>query len=208
MFITINQDNRAQEHVALRSMFEARKRIFVDRLGWDLPVLAGRFEIDHFDDPHATYLIVTDGDGDHRASARLLPTTRPALLDGLFPHLVSGPVPRGPAIFEITRFCVSRGASAAARREARDILLLGLVDYASANGIETYTGVAELAWFRQVQRFGWDCRALGEPCLDGGRTLTALQIEIAADTRARLAAARIGAATIGQADRTAAPVAA
>ena len=42
MFITVNQENRADEHVALRSMFEARKRVFVDLLKWDLPVLADR----------------------------------------------------------------------------------------------------------------------------------------------------------------------
>ena len=192
MFITVNHDNRALEHVALRSMFEARKRVFVDLLKWDLPVLADRFELDHFDDRHATYLIVTDEEGEHLASARLLPTTRPALLDGLFPHLVAGSVPRGPAIFEITRFCLSRGAGAAVRREARDLLLTGLVEHALTKGIETYTGVAELSWFQLVKRFGWDCRALGEPCLDGGRTLTALRIAIAADTLARLAAAGIG----------------
>ena len=94
MLLVVGQENRNREHVALRSMFAARKRIFVDLLKWDLPVLAGRFEVDQFDDPHATYLIVTDKDGGHLASARLLPTTRPALLDGLFPHLVAGPVPR------------------------------------------------------------------------------------------------------------------
>jgi acyl-homoserine lactone synthase len=193
MFITVNQENRACEHVALRSMFEARKRVFVDLLKWDLPVLADRFELDHFDDPHATYLIVTDLDGEHLASARLLPTTRPALLDGLFPHLVAGPVPRGPRIFEITRFCLSRDVRAAARRAARDMLLTGLVAHALENGIDTYTGVAELAWFRQVQRFGWECHALGDPCLEAGRTLTALRIAIAGDTLARLAAAGIGA---------------
>lgn len=193
MLITVNRDNRACEHVALRSMFEARKRIFVDLLKWDLPVLAGRFEVDQFDDPHATYLIVTDKDGGHLASARLLPTTRPALLDGLFPHLVAGPVPRGEGIAEITRFCLSRDAGAATRRVARDRLLTGLVEHALGAGIHTYTGVAEFAWFRQVQRFGWECRALGTPCIDGGRLLAALAIAIDAGTPARLAAAGIAA---------------
>jgi len=192
MMIIVDRDNRAREHVALRSMFEARKRIFVDLLKWDLPVLAGRFEVDQFDDPHATYLIVTDKDGGHLASARLLPTTRPAILDALFPHLVAGPVPRGEGIAEITRFCLSRDVNAAMRRTARDILLAGLVDHALANGIHSYTGVAELVWFRQIERFGWECRSLGEPCIDGGRLLTALRIEIDAATPARLAGAGIG----------------
>lgn len=197
MLITVDQDNRAHEHIALRSMFAARKRVFVDLLKWDLPVLAGRFEVDQFDDPHATYLIVTDGAGEHLASARLLPTTRPAILDALFPHLVAGPVPRGEEIAEITRFCLSRDVNAAMRRTARDLLLTGLVEHALANGICSYTGVAEVSWFRQIERFGWDCRALGEPCIDGGRLLTALRIEIDAATPARLAAAGIGGSAAG-----------
>lgn len=191
MFITVNQDNRADEHVALRSMFEARKRVFVDLLKWDLPVLADRFEVDHFDDPHATYLIVTDRQGEHLASARLLPTTRPALLDGLFPFLVAGPVPSGAEIVEITRFCLSPGIGAGQRRAARDTLLVGLVDHALAHGIGTYTGVAELSWFRQVARFGWDCRLLGETAIHDGRALVALVIAIDSDTRVKLAEAGI-----------------
>jgi len=193
MMIIVGRDNRTREHVALRSMFEARKRIFVDLLKWDLPVLAGRFEVDQFDDLHATYLIVTDKDRGHLASARLLPTTRPAILDGLFPHLVAGPVPRGEGIAEITRFCLSRGAGAAVRRAARDMLLAGLVEHALGAGIHTYTGVAELSWFCQIQRFGWECRALGEPRIDGGKLLTALAIAIDSGTPARLAAAGITA---------------
>lgn len=191
MLRVIDKENRALEYIALRSMFAARKRVFVDLLKWDLPVLAGRFEVDQFDDPHATYLIVTDPDGEHLASARVLPTTRPALLDTLFPYLVAGPVPQGTGIAEITRFCLSREANAATRRVARDTLLAGLARYALSNGIHTYTGVAELAWFREIQRFGWECRALGEPCIDRGRSLTALRIAIDKTTPARLSAAGI-----------------
>jgi acyl-homoserine lactone synthase len=199
MLLVVGQDNRNREHVALRSMFAARKRIFVDLLKWDLPVLAGRFEVDQFDDPHATYLIVTDKDGGHLASARLLPTTRPALLDTLFSDLVAGPVPRGPGIAEITRFCLSREANAATRRHARDLLLAGLVDHALASGIHTYTGVAEEAWFRQIRQFGWNCAALGDAGIEGGRRLRALRIEIDPATPARLAAAGIGAAAASSA---------
>ena len=55
----------------LRAMFAARKAVFIDLLGWDLPVLAGQYEMDQFDDEHARYLILSDND-DHLASARLL----------------------------------------------------------------------------------------------------------------------------------------
>lgn len=196
MLLVVDSTNRALEHRALRTMFEARKRVFIDLMRWDLPALAGRFELDQFDDVHATYLIVTDEEANHLASARLLLTVRPALLDSLFANLVDGEVPRGRDILEITRFCLSPGIGARQRRVARDALLMGLAEFALANGVTTFTGVAEHAWFRQIQTFGWNCTALGEPALHGGAALVALRIEIDASTTAKLAAAGIaGGAT-------------
>ncbi|WP_374525903.1 acyl-homoserine-lactone synthase [Sphingopyxis sp.] len=191
MLLIVDSTNRALEHKAMRTMFEARKRVFIDLLKWDIPALADRFELDHFDDADATYLIVTDTEGEHLASARLLLTTRPALLDSLFPGLVAGEVPQGPNILEITRFCLSPGIGARQRLVARDALLVGLVEFALANEISTYTGVAELPWFRQIQTFGWDCRALGEPALHRGQALVALRIDVDASTLARLSDAGI-----------------
>ena len=191
MLLLVDSTNRALEHKAMRAMFEARKRVFIDLLKWDLPALAGRFELDHFDDEDATYLIVTDRDGEHLASARLLLTTRPALLDTLFPELVDGAVPQGDDVLEITRFCLSPGIGARPRRTARDALLVGLAKFALANGIRTYTGVAELPWFRQIQGFGWDCRPLGDPVLHKGQALVGLRIDIDTSTVAKLAAAGI-----------------
>lgn len=191
MVIIVDQSNRAQEHVALRFMFEARKKVFVDLLRWDVPVLAGRFEVDQFDDGAATYLIVTDNQRRHLASARLLTTTRPALLDSLYPELCEGAVPRGRNIIEITRFCLSPGIGARRRREARDRLLVGLVEFARANAIHFYTGVAEWDWYCQIQTFGWACSALGAPRRCDGRLLTALRIDIDDQTRACLTGAGI-----------------
>jgi acyl-homoserine lactone synthase len=196
MLLIIDNRNRALEHLAMRSMFEARKRVFIDLLKWDIPALAGRFELDQFDNEDATYLIVTTDTGDHLASARLLMTTQPALLDTLFPGLVIGEIPQGPNVLEITRFCLSPGIGARQRRVARDALLVGLAEYALANGISTYTGVAELGWFRQIQTFGWDCCPLGEPVLHRGAALTALRIDIDTATPVKLAAAGIASAAI------------
>lgn len=188
MLHIVGNDNRNREHRVLRSMFEARKRVFVDLLKWDIPVLAGRYEVDQFDDGSATYLVVADEEDNHLASARLLQTVRPALLDSLYPDLVDGEIPQGIHVLEITRFCLSRGVGARLRREARDTLLVGLADYALANGITDYTGVAELHWFEQIGTFGWDCTALGDPREHGGRMLTALHIAIDGTTVGRLAA--------------------
>lgn len=172
---------------ALAAMFEARKRVFVDLLKWDLPVLAGRFEVDQFDDHHARYLIVSSPGGAHLGSARLLPTTGPHILGSLFPELCEGPVPQGSQIAEITRFCLDRSQTASARRLARNRLVSALVRHALSNGIRLYTGVAELGWLQQILAFGWNCRPLGLPRQCGRHMLGGLAIEIDPGTPALLA---------------------
>ncbi|WP_293880478.1 acyl-homoserine-lactone synthase [Sphingomonas sp.] len=186
MISVVNGANREQEHVVLRAMFEARKSVFIDLLKWDIPALAGRYEIDHFDNPHASYLILADPDGRHRASARLLPTIRPGILDTLFPELCEGELPSGPSVFEITRFCLSRDMRAPERRLYRNRLVTALAQYARDNEIVTYTGVADMAWTSQILGFGWDCAPLGLPLRYKCGQLCAIRIDIAADTIGRL----------------------
>lgn len=187
----IDHGVEVDEAGALRAMFEARKEVFIDLLKWDLPVLAGKFEVDQFDDPNAEYLILLEEGVRHRASARLLRTDRPHLLDGLYPHLCAGPVPAGPTIREITRFCLDRHQRAVARRSARNQLVTALVDYALLHGITDYTGVAELDWFEQIRDFGWKCEALGQPFGQDGRWLVALHIQIDQETPGLLQAGGI-----------------
>lgn len=189
--LIVDDRNRAAERVAVRAMFEARKAVFIDLLKWDLPVLADRYEVDQFDDGNAVYLILADPRHRHLASARLLPTTRPGILSSLFPALCEEAPPSGPDIFEITRFCLSRSLRAPERRLARDRLVTGLAQFAIANGIRAYTGVADIGWLQQILAFGWKCRPLGLPLLLDGRMLGGLQIDIDEDTLPRLADAGI-----------------
>jgi N-acyl-L-homoserine lactone synthetase len=193
MLLTVDATNRIAERVALRTMFAARKHVFVDLLKWDLPVLDGRFEVDQFDDGHAVYLILQDVFGRHLGSVRLLPTSRPSILDTLFPQLCEHEIPRGPEVWEITRLCISRSLRAPERRRVRDMIAIALARHAMARGITTYTGVAELSWLKQIHGLGWDCAPLGVPQEIGGHRLGALRITIADDTLARLAAAGITA---------------
>lgn len=172
---------------ALRSMFMARKRVFVDLLKWDVPVLDGRFEVDRFDDPSALYILIAGPDGGHLGSARLLETTKPHILDSLFPQLCAGPVPSGSDTLEITRFCLDPRLGASGRLDVRNRLVSALVAHALRSGIRTYTGVAELAWLQQILAFGWECRPLGPPKPVRGKLLGALAISIGPETPALLA---------------------
>lgn len=188
MIVIGRQSREPAREPLLQAMFEARKQVFVDLLKWDVPVVDGRYEIDQFDDEHAIYLIVADAAGEHLGSARLLPTSRPHILDSLFPSLCGGQPPKSVDCFEITRFCLGRNQTARQRLETRNRLVSSLAQYALENGISTYTGVAELSWLQQILAFGWRCRPLGLPQVIGGRTLGALRIDIESDTLALLAA--------------------
>jgi N-acyl-L-homoserine lactone synthetase len=188
MVLLVDSTTNPNCDVAMRSMFAARKSVFVDLLKWDLPVLDGRYEIDQFDDVHARYLILTDPDQCHLASARLLPTVRPHILDTIFPALCADEPPRGPRVWEITRFCLDRRLRSAERLSVRNRLVTAIAQHALDHGIDAYSGVAEMAWLQQILGFGWQCRPLGEPLRDGRALLCALEITITPDTPAKLAA--------------------
>ena len=190
------------ESAILRSMFEARKRVFVDLLKWDIPVIDGRYELDQFDGEHAVYLALVGRDGRHLRTRRLLPTMRPHLLDSLFPELCVAEPPGGPGVMEITRFCLDRSLGAARRLQTRNRLVVALARYALARGIHTYTGVAEMGWLQQILAFGWRCRPLGAPRVIAGQPLGALRIDITAETPALLERAFSGAPAPGQASPT------
>ncbi|MFA5969662.1 MAG: acyl-homoserine-lactone synthase [Sphingomonas sp.] len=187
---------RPASDAALRSMFAARKSVFVDLLKWDVPVLDGRYEVDQFDDVHATYLILAEPDGTHLGSARLLPTTRPHILDSLYGELCEETPPQSPDIFEITRFCLDRRLSARERRQVRDTLVTALVDHALAAGITAYSAIAEIGWFQQILAFGWRCMPLGLPRIIDGTMLAALRIEITPETPSLLESGRATAAAL------------
>lgn len=179
------------EDALLRAMFAARKSVFVDLLKWDVPVLAGRYEVDQFDDPNAQYLILADRGGAHLASARLLPTVHPHILGSFYECLCEQEPPHGPDIFEITRFCLDRRLCASERRQARDSLICALVDHGLAKNMRQYVAIAELSWLSQILAFDWECHPLGLPQMIDGRMLGAISIRIDATTPDRLATAGI-----------------
>lgn len=173
---------QAPGDAAMRAMFAARKRVFIDFLNWDLSALEDVYELDPFDTSAAEYVILLGEDGRHRASARLLPTEQPHLLGDLYSHVCDGGAPRGARIWEISCFCLDPDQTAAERRNARDALVTALADYALSHGITDYVGVADIRWFKKIRAFGWACEALGEPCDDGRCQIIGLRIRIDPDT--------------------------
>lgn len=186
------------------AMFEDRKRLFVDLMRWDVPVIDRAYEIDQFDGPAATYIVDGDGVGGgqdistagdgiraHRGSMRLLPTTAPHILGALFPELAGGRVPQGDHVQEITRLCLPTRLGAPERLQVRNRLISAMVDHALDSGIRTLTGVVRPAFRDTVLAMGWRCAPLGPVAEISGQKLAAFRIEIDRRTPELLAATGI-----------------
>ncbi|MBY8821060.1 acyl-homoserine-lactone synthase [Sphingomonas colocasiae] len=170
----------------LRTMFEDRKRVFVDRCGWELPVTDCGLEHDQYDGIDARYLGLVGADDAHLASLRLVPTTRPHLLDEHFGYLCECAPPTGPGIFEVTRFCLTPSVPAAQRRMLRTCLISHLVDRCVADGIHMLTGITSAGFLAQLLEMGWRCERLGpEAALASGK-VGAFKISFDSDTARQL----------------------
>lgn len=163
----------------LDEMHRHRKSLFVDTLKWSVPIVDGIYEIDQFDSESAVYILVLDdASRRHLGSVRLLPSTKPHLLDSIFPDLVAGAVPRGGDIYEITRLCAAPRLGAAARLEVRNAIATALVEFGLLYGIRRYTCIAEMSWLSQILAMGWECEPLGPNRVHDGAHLGALAIDI------------------------------
>lgn len=157
--------DQAQHDDLLGKMFEARKRLFADRLGWDVTVDDRGWETDQYDPINPLYLIATDDEGTHLGSLRLLPTTGDTMLRDVFSSVFDGTVIESPLIWECTRFCIEGGRSqkmSAGLHQATTALLLGICETGLRAGIQQIVGVFDRRMIPIYRRGGWAPEVIGE----------------------------------------------
>lgn len=184
MIDVVLPETRLEHAAALMQMHHDRKRVFVDRLGWDLPSPGSWLEVDDFDNECAIYLLArSPSTGRHEGSVRLLPTTNRHMLASLFGGLCAGPVPTGDDIWEISRLvtCPPDVAGTSLFKLHR-LLALGLLEFALLNSIRGYTLVAEAHRVPALLSIGWAVKPLGLPTDYFGQSLQALEISVDAGT--------------------------
>jgi N-acyl-L-homoserine lactone synthetase len=173
----------------LMEMYHHRKRVFVDRLGWQLPAAGSWLEVDEFDHDFAVYLLARDpNDGSHLGSVRLLPSTQRHMLATTFADLCPDGPPVGEDCWEISRLVTNplKAGGALAVRVHR-MLATGLAEFAELNGVRRYTLVTDIGRVPALLAIGWPVTPLSLPTEFNGETIQALQIEMSADTIARIA---------------------
>ncbi|MCB2102033.1 MAG: hypothetical protein KDE22_14245 [Rhodobacterales bacterium] len=135
---------------ALASQHRLRYRLFIERHAWDIPSYHG-MEYDQYDTPAATYLIYRDRQGEARGVTRLIPTTRPYMIQELWPDMVQdGPLPVSERIWEGSRFGIDNDLPTAERALVGGALVAACLEHGLAHGLDSYYVLMPSAIIRRV----------------------------------------------------------
>jgi N-acyl-L-homoserine lactone synthetase len=174
----------------LVAMRRLRYRIFRKRLGWHIPV-SGEMQVDSFDACHPVYLLQRSDDGRLQGCVRLLPTTGPTMLRDIVPELLGGqPAPASETIWEASRFGLdfeaSQLRSGAGFARATYELAAGMLEFGLLYHLTDIVGVIDIRLERILSRGHWPARRFGKPRMIGGTLAIAADLEISAETLARV----------------------
>ena len=180
MIHIVNAENRAIFAADLHAMHRQRKAVFVDGLGWNVPV-QGEQEVDAYDRHGTIYLLAHDASGDLIGSARLLPTTSPHLMSDHFAHLCQKGVLHGVHTWEASRFCPSLALTHRQRLALLWRIFAAVMETSLLFGIDQAVFTANAALLPLALRAGWQAWCLGPTLPDGSDSVTAIAVEITLD---------------------------
>jgi len=160
MFTTIQPHELNENNHLLGQIFKLRKKVFVDQLGWDVPV-HGDQEYDTYDQLNANYVVWCSDDRKKLyGCVRLMPTTGPTLLHDVFGDTHSNnPDLIHEEVWEGTRMCVDEEFI---RQDFPDmpsgksfsLLFLALCEVALSHGIKRMVSNFEPCMSRIYRRAG------------------------------------------------------
>jgi len=160
---------------ALASQARLRFHVFVKRRQLTHLHFDG-MEYDEFDTPAAVYLVWRDTNSIVRGLIRLLPTTRPYMLQSYWPHLVTRrPLPSSSDIWEVTRVCIDRSLCPMTRMQILPELLCGVEEYFGLFGVAAMIGVARPHLLEHFIKSGFEW--LGEPSVVEGEIERAFLVQ-------------------------------
>lgn len=153
----LHGDKLAMRPDLAHSMFKDRAEQFHRRLGWDLRVDRFGEERDEYDKLNPLYVIVSDQNGLHEASVRLLPTLGQTMVQDHFLEITDGVKIQSQFIWECTRFCVSPTA----RQNASTKLMAAGAKVMKEFLIEHFVGVFDRKMLAIYRRIGSSPTVIG-----------------------------------------------
>lgn len=132
--ILINWENIHIHHKHWVAHHRLRRKIFIERLGWDLPCKDG-LEFDEFDTPAAQYVLVVDDNDKVRGVSRLNTTVNSYMIEKNWSDWLDIVPPRSDRVWEATRFGVDEQLDAKSRAEVIRLITSRIYRFAQENEI-------------------------------------------------------------------------
>lgn len=171
----------------LQALHVLRAKVFRDRMGWDVPVLAG-MEIDGYDALEPHYMVIRDEANKVCGCWRMMPTEGPYMLKDTFPELLHGAAaPQDKRIWELSRFAIeTEGDSQYGFAERALVAMRAIVQFADEHDIDKYVTVTTTAVERLLRHAGVETTRMGPPLRIGVERAIALEIHLGETTRKAL----------------------
>lgn len=169
------------------NMVRYRHRVFAESPGWALERPDGQ-GLDQFDRADTLYINGYAENGGIVASARLLPTTSPYLLNTVYPELLGDlQAPNSPEVWELSRFAALDLSNQAAPRKTTvnnasvhaASLLRACMSAAASRGARRLITVSPVGVERLLRNAQVRAYRAGPPMVLGGHSLVACWIPIA-----------------------------
>jgi acyl homoserine lactone synthase len=174
------------------AMHKLRRKVFHERMGWDVPVIR-QWEIDGFDVLDPLYLLSVDQNNRVVGTLRLLPTTGFTMINDVFNELLPDQTPIvSPLIWESSRFAVDHeadvpiGPNGISRATAE--LGLGMNAIAMQLGLTHVVTVYDALVHRTLRRADCAGEPIGNPRRIGKSLAYAVFYEVGPETDARVRA--------------------
>lgn len=151
----------------LAAMFRLRRRVFKERLDWNVSV-SGDLELDVYDALNPTYLVMVSGNRQVIGCVRQLPTTGPTMLADTFPELLSAQAPpRSSRILETSRFCIDTSLATEAAgnglSRATFVLFAAMLESLNLLDADSIVTVTDTRMERILRRAGWPLERIAPP---------------------------------------------
>lgn len=183
MFYALTTSQLMNQTRLWRSVHQLRHQIFVEEMGWQDLARSDGLEIDQFDHDEAIHHLVVRN-GELAGYQRMLPTTRPHLLTHVLTDLCEGASPKGPDIYELTRYAVApayrdgrRGVSTVGTE-----LIAGFVEWGLEIGVDKVIIEFEPMWVLRALQLHFRATPLGYQRTYGRQQVVATLLQFNQET--------------------------
>lgn len=174
----------------LQEYFELRRRVFKDRLDWDVST-QGKYEIDAYDALRPIYLTAHDDEDRIVGGVRFLSCDETTMVQTTFNELLqSHNIPMDQEIYESSRFCIdthrAREIHENGLRLMTHVLFAGMIEWALGFGVSRIVTVTDTRLERIAARAGWPVERIGDPRRIGKTDAVAGYLEVSKEAALRV----------------------